>query len=163
MSSKESSALGAAPGRRRLTNEIRESLRELSVQLSVLNHLVGARVDLRPVDLNCLDVIGRHGPLSPSGLAQHTGLHPATLTGVLDRLERAGWIARDRHPSDRRAVMVRALPDRAGEIFRLYGGMNAALEEVFAGFDDGQLRTLADFLRRATGAGRTATSELTRP
>lgn len=163
MSSKEISELSAARGRRRLTAEIRELLRELSVQLSVLNHLVGARVDLRPVDLNCLDVIGRHGPLSPSGLAQHTGLHPATLTGILDRLERAGWIARDRHPSDRRAVMVRSLPDRAGEIFRLYGGMNAGLEEVLGGFDDRQLRTLADFLRRATDAGRAASNELARP
>jgi hypothetical protein len=59
--------------------------------------------------------------------------------------------------------MVRALPGRAGEIFRLYGGMNAELDQVLAEFDDGQLRTLTSFLRRATDAGRTATSELTRP
>jgi DNA-binding MarR family transcriptional regulator len=163
MTSIPSERAGDARSRRRLTNAIRESLRELSVQLSVLNHHVGARLDLRQVDLNCLDVIGRHGPLTPSALAKQTGLHPATLTGVLDRLERAGWIARERHPSDRRAVVVRALPDRAADIFQVYGGMNAAMDEICAAYRDGELEVLADFLRRTTDAGRTATGALTSP
>jgi DNA-binding MarR family transcriptional regulator len=41
------------------------------------------------------------------------------MTGVLDRLERGGWVARDRHPSDRRAVVVRALRDQDAELMRL--------------------------------------------
>src|SRR5215471_17458354 len=84
--------------RRRLTTTIKDSLRDLRNQLSVLNHQVGARLDLRDTDLDCLDLIFRHGPLTPSALARRTGLHPATMTGVLDRLQRAGWITRDRDP-----------------------------------------------------------------
>jgi DNA-binding MarR family transcriptional regulator len=42
------------------------------------------------------------------------GASAATITGILDRLERGGWAARDRDPSDRRAVRVRALLDRNG-------------------------------------------------
>src|SRR5437762_14161176 len=106
--------------RRRLTAAIKQSLRELSIQLSLLNHQVGAHVDLNDVDLDCLDLIARHGPLSPSALARRAGLHPATMTGILDRLERGGWVARQRDPSDRRAVVVRALRDRTAELFRLY-------------------------------------------
>src|SRR5256885_13177633 len=112
MSSISSTDSHAARGRRQLTASIKQSLRALSIQLSLLNHQVGARLGLNDVDLDCLDLIASHGPLSPSALAQRAGLHPATMTGILDRLERAAWIARDRDPSDRRAVLVRALRNR---------------------------------------------------
>jgi DNA-binding MarR family transcriptional regulator len=95
------------------------ALRELSNQLSLLNHHVSAHIDLNDTDLDCLELINRHGPLNPSALARHAGLHPATITGILDRLERGGWVARERHPSDRRAVVVRALGDRSAELFCL--------------------------------------------
>jgi DNA-binding MarR family transcriptional regulator len=153
----------AARRRRRTATAIRESLRELSNQLSLLNHRVGAKVELRDVDLDCLELINRHGPLNPSALARRAGLHPATMTGILDRLERGGWIARDRDPDDRRAVVIRVLRDRGGELFRLYAGMNASLDGILAGYSDDQLELLADFLRRATDAGRSATEDLARP
>jgi DNA-binding MarR family transcriptional regulator len=151
---------GAARRRRRLVTAIKDSLRELNSQLSVLNHHVGARLELRDVDLGCLELLARHGPLSPGALARHAGLHPATMTGIVDRLERAGWVARERDPADRRAVLVRPLRERGAELFRLYGGMNRSLDEICAGYSDEQLMLLADFLSRTTTAGRAATEDL---
>lgn len=146
--------------RRRVTTEIKASLRELSAQLALLGHQVGARVDLRDADLDCLDLILREGPLGPGELARRAGLHPATVTGILDRLERGGWIARDRDPGDRRAVLVRALRERNAELFGLFAGMNAAMDRLCGEYDDAELELLAGFLRRTTGAGRAATEEL---
>src|SRR5262249_58110443 len=139
MSSVSSEDADAAWGRRRLTAAIKASLRELRSQLSLLNHRVGARLDLKDVDLDCLDLIARHGPLSPSALARRAGLHPATMTGILDRLEHGGWVARDRDPSDRRAVVVRARRDRIAELMRLYSGMNTAMDPSCAGYGDTEL------------------------
>src|ERR687895_1870933 len=127
MNSRLSRDQDAGRRRRRSTRAIKESLRELSIQLSLLNHHVGAHLDLKDVDLDCLDLIVRHGPLSPTALARRAGLHPATMTGILDRLERAGWVTRERDPADRRAVTVRALPDRGHEVYKLYAGMNGAM------------------------------------
>ena len=160
MSSISSRDLDAARRRRRLTRTIKESLRELSNQLSLLNHHVGAHVELKDVDLDCLELINRHGPLNPSALARHAGLHPATMTGILDRLERGGWVVRERDPSDRRAVFIRVRRDRAPELFRLYAGMNASMDQLCAGYSDDQLELLADFLRRTTNAGQDATAKL---
>ena len=148
------------PGRRRLRAAIKRSLRELRVQLSLLNYRVGAHLDLNDVDLDCLDLIALRGPLSPSALARHAGLHPATITGILDRLERGGWVARGRDASDRRAVVVRPLRHRNAELVRLYAGMNASVDGICADYRDAELKILAGFLARTADAGRNATETL---
>jgi DNA-binding MarR family transcriptional regulator len=160
MGSRPTREADGARRRRRLTTAIKESLRELSNQLSLLNHHVGTRVALKDVDLDCLELINRDGPLSPSALARRAGLHPATMTGILDRLERGGWVARERDPADRRAVVVRVRRDRGVELFGLYAGMNSAMDQLCAGYNDTELELLADFLRRTTTAGQAATEEL---
>ena len=149
-----------ARSRRRIMTDVKRRLREVNNQVALLNYQVGSRVELRDVDLDCLDYLTQHGPLSPTSLARATGLHPATMTGILDRLERGGWVARERDPDDRRAVLVRALPERAGEIYGLYDGMNDRLDEICAGYDAGQLQTIADFLAKAREAGVVATEDL---
>ena len=154
---------GEARSHRRLTAAVRESLRELSIQLALLNRQVGARLELREADIACLDLIDRLGPLSPSALATGSGLHPATLTGVLDRLERGGWIARDRDSSDRRGVRIRALRDRQADLIGLYAPMNSALQQICSGYSESELELIATFLRRCTDAGRNAAGELASP
>lgn len=148
--------------RRRTTVALKESLRELRNQLSLLNHQVGGRLKLKDVDLDCLELISSAGPLSPSALARRAGLHPATVTGILDRLQRGGWVVRERDPdaADRRAVTVRAVPGRTQELFRVYGGMNAAMDDLCAGYTEDELMLIAGFLRRTAEAGRAATDEL---
>lgn len=137
---------------RRAAAEIQRGLRELAPQMTVLNHRVGARMGLNDADLHCLELIGQIGPVSPSALAKRTGLHPATMTGVLDRLERGGWVVRERDPGDRRAVVVRALPEQGGELYRTYGGMRDALSEICAGYTEEELRLISGFLTRCAEA-----------
>ena len=158
-----SSEASSARSRRRLTRAIKESLRDLGAELSRLNHSVGGRLELKAADLECLDLINRHGPISPGALARLAGLHPATLTGVLDRLERGGWIARDRDPADRRGALIQMQRGRAAEVLRLYlvdSGMNSALDDICADYGDAELELLAGFLRRTAEAGRAAATRL---
>jgi DNA-binding MarR family transcriptional regulator len=146
--------------RQRSVAEIRESLRALRIQLSLLNYRVGSQVELKDADLDCLDIIDAYGPLSPSVLARRAGLHPATMTGILDRLERGGWISRERDPSDRRAVVVQARRERYAELLRHYSGMNRSMNKILGGYSDSELQVVADFMRRTVEAGREATEEL---
>jgi len=145
-----------ARARRRLGTSIKDSLRALTVELSLLNHHVGGHLGVRDVDLDCLDLIARHGPLSPSALARLASLHPATVTGILDRLERGDWISRDRDPADRRAVLISSRRDRGAEIYAQYATMNASMDELIAGYDSGQLTAILDFLQRTVSNGKAA-------
>ena len=154
--------LDARRRRRRLATEIKASLRDLRNQLSLLNHRVVTRLELKDIDLDCLELIARDGPLGPTELARRAGLHPATTTGILDRLQRGGWVIRERDPgaADRRAVAVRATRDRIGELYRLYAGMSTAMDDICDRYTDSELATIADFLTRTTRAGKDATTEL---
>jgi DNA-binding MarR family transcriptional regulator len=150
----------ARRARRRRITEAKQGLRELRIELAVLNHRVGSRVEIKDVDFDCLDVIAQHGPISPTALARRSGVHLATMTGILDRLERGGWILRERDENDRRAVFVRAVPDKQRDIIQQYDGMNSSLDQILDGYSDDQIDLIVDFLRRCAQAGHSATNQL---
>ncbi|MEV4351670.1 MarR family transcriptional regulator [Actinoplanes sp. NPDC049596] len=140
---------------------MRNALRELGLQLALLNHQVSARLDMRDVDLDCLHLIVRNGPFSPGALAKAAGLPPATVTGVLDRLERGGWIVRERDTADRRAVMVRIVPERGADVLAQFRGMITAVDDICGSYSAEQLEVIADFLRRTATAGGEEAAKLT--
>jgi len=54
--------------------------------------------------------IQKHAGCKASAIAEHHGLPPSTMTGVLDRLESGGWITRELDPEDRRATILCTTP-----------------------------------------------------
>jgi DNA-binding MarR family transcriptional regulator len=136
-----------------LTREIQLWLRELNGRLHQVNDAVGSHLDLRSADIEILDLVARRGPMSPGAVAETTGVHPATLTGIIDRLERGGWVSRVPDPGDRRKLQIEARTERGGEMARLYAPMNRSIASICAELTPSQLRVVRDFLRRASEAG----------
>ena len=83
-------------------------------------------------------------------LAQHTGLTTASVTSLIHRLEARGFVERVRDIQDRRKVNVRAVPEKLKELFDLFGTMVPILDELIENYDDRELKTILDFLTRAT-------------
>jgi len=139
---------------------LQTGLRRLTHQLHRLNDAVGSHVALLPGDLEALDMIGRDGPMAPRDISAATGIHPATLTGMLDRLERGGWLRRRPDPADRRKLIVEAASERGGELARRYAPMAKALGQLCSGYSDQELAIVVDFLEQAADAGSRAAAEV---
>jgi DNA-binding MarR family transcriptional regulator len=68
------------------------------------------------------------------------------VTGVLDRLERAGLVHRERVSGDRRKVLVAPNPDAVDRLAPIYAGQAAMLQEVLARRTPAELETISGFL-----------------
>jgi DNA-binding MarR family transcriptional regulator len=68
--------------------------------------LAARRLDVNMTDLHCLNIIESRSGLTAGELASEAGLTSGAVTGVIDRLERAGYVRRVGDPYDRRKVKV---------------------------------------------------------
>ena len=103
--------------------------------------------------------------MNPAGdelleLAESTGLTTGAITGVIDRLEAAGFVRREDDPNDRRRVILRVIPKRYREIGRLFERLSAAAADLGARYSDRELATILDFMTRSHQMLHEATWEL---
>jgi DNA-binding MarR family transcriptional regulator len=110
------------------------------------NQAVAQRLGLGGSDSQFLSLLGLHGPLTPGRLAELTGLTTGTVTGVIDRLERGGYVRRERDAADRRKVLVTQVPAAMAALAEHYRAHGEHLEAVLRRRDAAQLRVIADFL-----------------
>lgn len=136
------------------TDEVLDSIQRAMLRFiaSVVlhNHAVAQRVGLGPSDSQLLSLLNLHGPLTPGRLAEMTGLTSGTVTGVIDRLERAGFVRRERDAADRRKVHVAPVPEAMGTMNEHYRQHGEHLAAVLRTRDAAQLRVIADFLSELT-------------
>jgi DNA-binding Lrp family transcriptional regulator len=131
-------------------DELVLNLRHFVIGLLVASFEAAEAVGLNPSDLGCLCLLLLHGP-SPAGrLAELTGLTTGAVTGVIDRLERAGFVRRVLDPSDRRKVIV--VPDEPKveqELLPRFAQLKRATSPGFyARYEEGELGAIDDFLSR---------------
>ena len=124
---------------------------DLIARVILFNHLIAQREGLGSSDGQFLQLLRLHGPMTAGQLAAMTGLTTGSTTGVIDRLEQAGFANRTRDPHDRRKVVV--VPDHEAIGTRLaphYTGQAERLDRVLATRSVEELRVIADFLAELT-------------
>ena len=147
--------------RAELVAALMDGLRQSSTASVMLSQAVASRLGINPADLEALELLHRTGPVTAGTLAEATGLTTGAITGMVDRLERAGFARRERDPVDRRRVYIRA--DRqAGEqaIAPLFASMARAMVALCAEYRDEELALLADFITRANALTIDETTKL---
>ena len=122
--------------------------RELSTVSIFFHQSIASKLGLNVTDTRCFELMSRYsqGPLTAGDLARATGLTTGAVTGILDRLEKAGLVERFRDPSDRRKVFVRPCPEALQRVGRLYEGLAAASLKLASSYSTKELELIRDYL-----------------
>ncbi|MFF9869701.1 MarR family transcriptional regulator [Streptomyces sp. NPDC013953] len=130
----------------------------------VAQHDVAQRLGLNVTDLTCLGFIleaqGAQETISAGELAQRAKLTTGAITGVINRLERAGYARRRSDPGDRRRVQVVADVSAAARVYEVYEGNHRRIAELFADYSPQEIAVLSDWFTRATDIMRASLEEV---
>lgn len=88
------------------------------------------------------------GGQSPSDLATRSGVSRATMTGLIDGLERDGLVARERHADDRRMLTVHLTEAGKAQLDAMLPGYFRFIRELMSGIDEAEQATLVGLLAK---------------
>lgn len=120
--------------------------RRLSTAVVLFHETLGQCLGLSAVDHRALTLILDHAPLTAGTLAQLTGLTPGAVTGLADRLERAGYIRRTPDPRDRRRIVIEPVGDGMTGLDEVFVDLGTAMSKFMAKYDERELATIADYV-----------------
>src|SRR6266700_1128358 len=133
------SALSRAKARVALLQELEEAMRRSSAQGVLFGQTVANVAGISGSDLECLDFLNLEGRVTAGRLAEVTGLTTGAITGVVDRLEKAGFVLRERDDSDRRKVFIATVPENVAKIGSLYQHMQRAMLREWETYSEAEL------------------------
>jgi len=134
--------------------------REQSTAAVMFHTAMAARQGLGASDGKALDLIDRFGPLTAGELGERAGLAPASITGLVDRLEQKGLVRRVKDPADGRRVLVELDRAALGRHAHLFADLVREMQELAAEFTDDELEVILRFLDGATRRQHAATTRL---
>lgn len=134
-------------GRHRVTIDL---LRQLTANLDALTNAASPHAGLNRTDIRALDIINLQQGLTAGQLAARLKLTTGAITGVLDRLERAGHARRTHDQDDRRRVVVQPTAEarRSGSV--LFRQLGDDLEQLLSRYTERERDLVDEFLRSVT-------------
>ena len=124
-------------------------IRRFVLRVLLYHAAVAARLELNPVDVSSIRLLGEE-PLSPGELSGQIALTGAATTALIDRLERSGFVVRERSTEDRRRVTVHADQRKLREINALYAEQGVRMRKLLSSYSAEEFRTIVSFLEKTT-------------
>jgi DNA-binding MarR family transcriptional regulator len=129
---------------------VRAALRGLAVSVDRLDEVAARIFGLNRTDLRALEIISRFGRLAPTELARRLGFTTGGVTTVLDRLETAGYVRRQRDQTDRRRLVVEVTDLTRRQERAVFGEIMAGVTaELMKSFSAAEVVAITGFLERA--------------
>jgi DNA-binding MarR family transcriptional regulator len=137
-----------APNLTPVQRELLHELRQNSARAVMFHQIISEKLGLNATDHKCLDFLNSTGPVTAGRLAELTGLTTGAVTNVIDRLEQAGYVTRDKDPNDRRRVVVKPTGGGSGNIPPLFESVIQATHNIVSRYDERETLVILDFIKQ---------------
>jgi len=136
--------------------------REFGESIVSFHEAVARNLGMTAAEWKCLDLLNRQGPLTAKRLADRSGLTTGAITGIVDRLEKLGYVRRGDNPGDRRSVIIIPIkrPDLTQRVTPIYHSLSQAMDELFRGYNEKESSAVRDFLTKSVLIIRDQTAKL---
>jgi DNA-binding MarR family transcriptional regulator len=157
---------------REMANESKkreELLRELELEnrksnVEGLSYLqaVAERSGLNLTDLHCINILTLTGPITAGRLGEMMGLTTGAITGVVNRLERSGYVRREKDPDDARRVVIQPVEEELERVEAIYPGSREerAFNDLLSDYDDRDLALFLEVVHKSNAATREETARI---
>jgi DNA-binding MarR family transcriptional regulator len=135
-----------------LLRAVQEAGSSYGARFMLVHQAVAERLGLNIIDLRCLRLAQDAAEPTAGYLATITGLTTGTITGVLDRLEKARFVRRERDTEDRRKVMIKVLPGGVQKVERIMAALSEDMNRALQDFTEDELRAVVKFFGVTSGA-----------
>lgn len=134
-----------------LFEELNQAVQWAGTLTVIHTNAIAHRIGLSATEFEAMDLIARFQPITAGRLAEYCGLTSGAITGIVDRLERQGFVRRERDPKDRRRVFIIPIEDkeRNKKVRALHGPIIKGFKEYVEQFDKDQIRMLIKMQKEA--------------
>jgi DNA-binding MarR family transcriptional regulator len=146
--------------RQDLLEAVTQAIYASSTAAVFFHSAIAEQLGIGPTEEKTLLLLSGPGAHSAGEIARHTGLTTASVTDLIDRLERKGFVRRVRDTKDRRRVIVEPNAERLAELAQVFGSFQGVFTDLLDAYSDEQLITIADYLNRAARYSREAITKL---
>ncbi|MEU0783659.1 MarR family transcriptional regulator [Streptomyces sp. NPDC006173] len=132
-----------------LLGELAVVSRRYMASYALFNQALADHVGLHPTDVQCVNLLSlEQGPVTTGRIAEMTGLTTGSATRLVDRLEKAGYVVRERDVVDRRRVLVATVPEKIADFGRMWDRLGGGWYALFEGLDDAEVALIIGHMRR---------------
>jgi DNA-binding MarR family transcriptional regulator len=144
-----------------LVDQVAAGGRQLSTAAVAFHTAVAAESGLSATETRVAELLHRLGPMTAGELSERSGLAPASVTGLMDRLEQKSVARRVKHPEDKRKVVIEIIPEFLAAADARFTELLRLTSELCATYTDGELALIGGFLTKAADLQTAATTALT--
>ena len=147
---------GSQKKRAEILGELARELRQFNGLGASFFRAAAAQIGMTVTDMQVIDILETSGPSTAGQLADLTGLTTGAITGMLNRLEEAKLVRRERDPNDGRRVIVQLETGNAEmhKIGPIFTSLGQEWDVMASHYDDEQIAFLLEFLKRSNALYR---------
>lgn len=146
--------------RRDVTKELLAAGRTMSGAAVMYHTAVAEKQGLSATEVKTIDMLHRFGPMTAGELSSKSGLAPPSITGLVDRLEKKGFVRRQPDAADGRRVQIHLRHEQVAEFGPLFDDFVVEMERLCAQYSVEQLELITRFLVDSANLQRRCAAKL---